>query len=105
MSRNIKVLNDDELNYIKNIYDFNLIDNFVVVKSKSYNRSVAHDINKAFKLNTKVRVFTVTTDAIDFWIKNLDCNLIDVQNSINKLIVTYQDVTTKNILNLLGKEN
>lgn len=105
MSRNVKVLNDDELNYIKNIYDFILVNDLVVVKAKSYNRSVAHCIDKSFKLNTRVRVFTITTDAINFWIKNLKYNLIDVQNSINKLIVTYQDVTTNNILNLLGKEN
>lgn len=99
MARNVKALNDLELHYIKTKYSFELQGDYIYVSYTEYNRKVVHSINENFILSTKVRKVTVTKDAIEQWIKYYkdDYSLIEVQNAINILIVTYQPVNKENI--------
>ena len=99
MARNVKALNDSELHYIKTKYSFELQGDYIYVSYIEYNRKVVHPITESIILSTKVRKVTITKEAIEQWIKYYkdDYSLIEVQNAINTLIVTYQVINNENM--------
>lgn len=99
MAKNTKALNDIELHYIKTNYNFTLEGNYVYVSYNNYKRMVVHPISHNFVLSTKVRKITITVDAMKTWINKYKdkYSLIEVQNAINILVVTYQPITHENL--------
>lgn len=89
---NVKILTDEELEFLESRYYFEINDNMILVKIHNYNRATAHSIDKSFALNTKVRKIDITPTAIDIWNNYFKdkYSLFKVQNAINILIMTYQ---------------
>ena len=107
MAKNTKALTKDELEFLDSKYKFELIDKYIIVSCSGFDRKVLHEIDKPFSLNTSIKKLTITKEAIDFWIYKFKDNysLIDVQNAINSLIVTYQDITLPEIELVLHRQN
>lgn len=110
MIGNIKVLSDSELAYLKEKYVFGkaIVEDkiYVVVKCKDYNRMVLHDSAKKFTINTPIKRITISKEAIYLWKTELfDYSLIEIQNAINSLVVTYQDLTINDIKEQIKNNN
>lgn len=99
MAKNLKALTDEELDYIRKAYIFDVYDKYIVVSCSGYNRRTLHDIDKPFLLTTKARKITITVQAINMWLEKYKgkYSLVEVQNAINYLIVTYQPVNDEEI--------
>lgn len=107
VGNNTRALNSEELEFLNDRYSFELIDEYIVTKVKGYDRKVLHDIDKSFVLNTPIRKITITEEAIKYWIhhfRKMGRTLLDVQNAINSLIVTYQDVSKNEVENALNNK-
>ena len=105
MAKNVKPLTDDELSFIKNNYVFDLRDEYIIVSKKDYNRKVLHEFNECFDLNTSVRKIRINPDAMKYWAENFKdkYTLVEVQNAINILSITYQKVNLENLVSQLEK--
>ena len=99
MAKNTKALNDLELHYIKTNYLFDADEKYIYVSYKNSSKVVVHPISHNFILSTKVRKITILVEAINLWINKYKNNysLIEVQNALNTLAVTYQPITNENI--------
>lgn len=108
---NIKLLTKDERKFFNDNYIFDLKDDVIIVKVKKFGRIVAHSINENFSINSTIRKITITTEAIDLWIKNFiktKHSLIDVQNAVNALKISYQTLEyddVKNQLDVIDKND
>ena len=51
-------------------------------------------MSKGFSLKSPIRKITISKDAMKIWKENYaeEYSLIEVQNAINTLMITYQDV-------------
>lgn len=89
---NVKILTDDELEFLNSRYSFELNGDTILVKIQNYNRVTAHPADVAFSLNTKVRKIDITPDAIKIWNEHFKdkWSLFQVQNAMNILVATYQ---------------
>lgn len=107
MSKNLKALTKDELEFLNSKYKFKLMDNYVVVSCVGFDRKVLHEIDKPFTLTTPIRRITITPKAIKCWIEQFKdkYSLLEVQNSINTLIITYQDISIDDIKIILERNN
>ena len=97
---NLKALNKEELDYLNDKYTFELLENkYIVVHCKGYNRKVLHELDQSINLNTPIRRILINPETIRLWIENFkaEYSLLDVQNAINSLIITYQDVNLEDI--------
>lgn len=109
-------------NYVKNKLDVNsqkelkdLIDDFVknnskyiVVTTKGYNaRKVVHNINESFLVSTSLRKISFSKEAINYWINEFkdEYSLVEVQNAISILTITYQPVNVDEIRNQLKRKS
>lgn len=109
-------------NYVKDKLDVNsqkelkgLIDDFVknnskyiVVTTKGYNaRKVVHNINESFLVSTSLRKISFSKEAINYWINEFkdDYSLVEVQNAISILTITYQPVNVDEIRNQLKRKS
>lgn len=91
-----------------------LIDNFVktnskyiVVTTKTYNsRKVLHNINESFLISTSMRKISFSKEAINYWINDFkdEYSLIEVQNAISVLTITYQPINKEEIRNQLKRK-
>ena len=99
MAGNLKALTIDELKYFLDRYVITTAGNYIVVECKTLNRKTLHDLDKDFQLSTPVRKINISKQAIDIWVKDyIDTySLIEVQNAINTLIITYQNVNDSQI--------
>lgn len=99
MTGNIKALTNEEMTFILNKYTFTLFEDYIIVKTN--NRKTLHSKDSSFSLLLPLerRRIKITTKAIDLWIKKyLDkYSLIEVQNAINTLAVTFQSINEENI--------
>lgn len=104
---NIKLLTDDELEYFKSKYYFELDGDDVVVKLTNRDKFTRHNRYQSFSINCKeLRKITFTADAIDIWSKLMDTTpytLVDVQQALNMLLLTYQEITLDSVLRVLIK--
>lgn len=98
-ANNIRILNDVELHTLNSKYSFKYEGGVILVSTSNYSKITAHTLDKKFYLNTKIGKMTITVEAIKQWVENFKdkYSLIDVQNAINTLIVTYQQHTTSEI--------
>ena len=105
-ARNIKVLSQDELDYLNSIYQFEYDDDMVAVMCKG--RISIHDANKKFTISTPISKITLTLDAIEYWKKQIhnyvSYSLFDIQNTMNLLKVIYQEVNYENVINYLRND-
>lgn len=100
----LKLLTKEELKYFNDTYSFKIIDEGILTTTKNYNRVVVHDIDKDFLINTKIRNVKITSQAMKMWInyfKNTKYTLFDIQNAINALIISYQDIDSEEVMNEL----
>lgn len=101
-ARNIKALTREELEFLNNMYFITIEGNDIVVSTKV--SKTLHNKNELFTLKTPIRKMSFTKEGIDMWskyFKDQYYTLIDVQNMVNVLKITYQDVTPENVLNKL----
>ena len=110
---NVHLLSADEHKYFNEKYRFSIKDDSVLVQINGFNRTTAHPLTKSFSLKTPVRKLTISTQALKIWSENFYGNiryqvnkvdkytLIDVQNAINILIVSYQEINFENVLDVL----
>lgn len=114
-SNNAKLLLPEEYKWYKEKYTFELYgDNQVAVGIVGYNRLTLHPIDQKFFINGLIdkkpyRKITFTPDAMGIWKELIkdgkDLNLVDVQQAVSKLRVTFQNITKENVLNILeGKD-
>lgn len=94
MPGNLRSLTLDELRYFNDRYTFSYVENYVLVHCTVLNKRTFHDINKSFSLKSPVRKLTISKEAIEIWKDNYinEYSLIEVQNAISNLLITYQDV-------------
>lgn len=94
MAGNLRALTLDELKYFNDRYTFSYIEGYILVHCNILNKKTFHDTNKSFSLKSPVRKVTISKEAIDFWKDNYyeDYSLIEVQNAISSLVITYQEV-------------
>ncbi len=94
MKGNIKALTNDELKFINDRYEFKLTDYGILVIANG--RRTLHDIDKSFSLLLPLerRRIKITKTAIDLWCEKYmnKYTLIEVQNAINTLAVTFQSI-------------
>ena len=106
--KNVRILDDKELEFLvgKYIFEFQegLSKNYIVVTTSNYARKVLHEADKSFTINTQIKRITINPQAIEFW-KELDFkyNLIEVQNALNILSISYQEITRYSILEAIRK--
>ena len=107
MAKNVRALTKDELDFLNSKYLFEYVQGYVVTSCAGFGRKVMHDINQGFSLNTPIRKIKITKDAIDFWINEFkdEYTLLDVQNAISSLIVTYQDISLDDIKTVLQRKD
>ena len=110
MAKNLKALTDEELDYLRETYQFDVMGDYLVVScvvnGQVYNRKTLHNKNESFNLTTKMRKITITPQAIEMWLEKYKDNysLIEVQNAINTLIITYQPLNDEEMLNQLSRK-
>lgn len=99
MAKNLRALTNEELEYIVNNYIFTLQGEYIVVQRKNYGLKTLHPIDKPFSISTKMRRVTISKQAIDLWVTQFKqvYSLIEVQAAINRLTVTFQDLSTVEI--------
>lgn len=99
MTGNIKALTDDELKFVVERYEFSDMGDSVLVKTG--NRHTLHSKDTGFSLLLPIgrRRIKITPKAIGLWLDGYKnkYSLIEVQNAINTLVVTYQSVTAENL--------
>ena len=98
---NIRLLTRDELMYFNSNYIFTLKSDLILVQVKNFNRITSHPINKDFHISTSVRKLKISKEAIEIWSEpsvQSKYTLVEIQNSINALILAYQKVDKNMIL-------
>lgn len=100
-ANNIRILSVDERKYLNDKYLIYAVGSFVLVITKDYNRTVMHKFTNKFLLTTKEknRRLTINPEAMSLWMNYFKetSTLIDVQQAVNILRVTLQDVTKENV--------
>ena len=100
MAKNLRALTDEELKYINEKYTFEVFkDEYIIVKCQT--RKTLHAIGKSFALSTPIRKVAISTTAIDMWLQLFvdKYSLIDVQNAISTLTITYQPINRETVEN------
>lgn len=105
---NVKLMTTVELNELKEKYSFELNNsNNILVKTKTNSRLTYHNINKPFRINIiGKRVVVFSKDAIDIWkdlYEKYNYSLLDVQNAVNKLYISFQEINKENVQKILSK--
>lgn len=93
---NIRLLTKDERKYFNDTYIFVLKSDVILVRTKEFRRYTSHPIDSDFSINSKVRKIKISKEAIELWSKSFidsKWSLIDIQNAVNSLIITYQQIT------------
>lgn len=109
-SNNTRVLTPEEYETYKTKYSFIVFEDNIAVKVKDYNRVTLHSFKETFSINAKpCRKMSFTPEAMSIWKQmlksNPQTNLIDVQQAVNKLHITYQKITLENVKDILeGKD-
>lgn len=103
---NVRLLTDAEIENVKSRFAFYVNDDKIAVEAFKNNRITYHSINESFSLNIKnLRKITFTLDAINIWLTLLlqkeRPNLLDVQQVVNKLIISYQKINIDNVKKIL----
>lgn len=105
---NIKLLTKDQLKDFNDKFNIVYDDNDVIVKFYDYARVTRHERGKDFEVNAKhIRKIKFTTQAIEIWIELCKAGkkhtLVDVQNVVNLLIITFQKIDVESVKRALSK--
>ena len=106
MAKNLRALTDSELRYMLDKYSFDVFeDKYIVVKCLS--RKTLHEIGKQFALSTPIRKVAISPLAIKMWLEQFrsEYSLIEVQNAISVLIITYQSVSPETVLKQMKRKS
>lgn len=107
-ANNIHVLKDEEVEMLNGLFSYEVKDDHLLQTPVSFKRTTAYSINSSFSVrykylnkNRKVKIQAYT---IKVWLENFKdkYTLFDVQNAINKLLVTYQKPDIKDISRYLS---
>lgn len=92
MAGNLKAFDTGELKFFLDRYDITAVDGGVLVSCKGMNRKILHSYDEGFPLSTKIKKINITVEAMETWREKYQgkYSLIEVQNAINTLIITYQ---------------
>ena len=104
---NLKVLSEDELKYFLDRYTIKIVGSYVLVHCENPKRNTVHNMNDSFSLTTPVRKIKISKDAINYW-KDVfmdKYSLIEVQNAMNFLQITYRTVNISQLTKQLKKMN
>lgn len=105
MRGNTKALTDSELKFLVGRYIFELVENYVVVNCN--NKKTIHPRDEGFSLLLPLqrRRIKITKQAIDLWCENYidKYSLLEVQNAINTLLVTFQSISEVNVKSQLER--
>ena len=105
MKGHYNVLTQDQLYFFNQRFVFKQVDDGILVSTTGYNRTVFHGFSESFqaigKIGDRKITFKITPKAIELW-RNPEIaknnSLIDIQNTINKIIVSSQQITDQDIL-------
>lgn len=102
---NIKPMTLDELRYFIDRYEFSIINDFVLVLCKDGGKKTFHNINEGFRLTSPMRKVNIHKDAILLWKEKYygKYSLVEVQNAMNTLLVTYQVLNDTQLENQLNR--
>ena len=103
---NIRLLTKDERQFFKDNYEIIVNNGFILVINKHYKRITAHPIDVDFAIASKVRKIKITTEAINLWKEkfiNTDVSLIEIQNAMNALTLSYQYTNYEDVKNQLER--
>lgn len=106
MAGNLKAFTMDELKFFLSKYDISLNGDSVVVRCKGMDRATSHPASRGFVLSTRVKKINITAEAISYWRDDQSIgqySLIEVQNAINTLKITYQRVNQTQLLSELKR--
>lgn len=111
LKNHIKLLTEEERLYLNKKYFFVLDDlkNGLWVGLENYNRYTFHPFDKSFSINCLKgikRKITISVEAMEIWKKllvetNEEYRLIDIEQAINILHVSYQPITEKSVIEIL----
>lgn len=105
---NTKLLSPRQLDEMNEKFEFIYDEptDSVLVKCRNYKKITPHPASQGFAINSKIRKVSFTTDSIQIW-KELKANysLLDVQQTVNKLYLTYQPITKSSVENSLKTNN
>lgn len=111
---NAKLLSADEYKFYKDKYTFDLYNDNVAVGLVGYNRLTLHPLTEKFFINGLInkkpyRKITFTPDAMAIWkelyLEDKNYNLVDVQQAVSKLRITFQPISKQNVLDIFnGKD-
>lgn len=101
----IRLLTKEELNYFNEMYSFEVAGDFILVKTKNINRTTVHSVNEGFSLRlSSSRRLNISAQAVKMWLekfKNSKYSIIDVQNAMNALIISYQQLRYEDVISQL----
>ena len=108
MKNHIKWYDDDQLEKLNNYYTISFKDGKILISGKRRpNRITYHNIDKKFYISffELNKLMTISVETINMWLQigPDDYSLISVQNAMNYLHITYQDITKEKILKILNK--
>lgn len=105
---NTKILTKDELDFLNNKYQIEYKDNLLFIKANTINRAVCHNLDDKFTIVFKkdgvIRFVKISPEATKMWVNNYkdtSYSLFDVQNAINVLIISFQQVTKDDVDSVL----
>ena len=107
---NIKHLSSGMLEKLNEKYYFDVEDDDIIVGLNHYQRITRHPQTKPFHINSTCdikRKICFNLVAINFWLQfhedGLPFSLFDVQQAVNVLTITYQDIDRDSVLKFLKK--
>ncbi len=102
---NIKLLTTTQLDALRDKYSFELVDSEILVRTTTIKRITRHPDNASFHINARpIRKVSFSIEAINIWKELYDSkhyNLLDVQQAVNVLTVTYQKLTKEAVIQLI----
>lgn len=106
---NIKLLSKTQFERINSKYTFTIEDDKIIVGLTTCARKTAHDIDKPFHINAKkIRKVCFSIEAINIWRELYHDGLptlLQVQQAVNKLTITFQKVNTENVRKILSGQD
>lgn len=111
---NKKILSDHDLDFLESKYTitYNKESNMLFVSLNTCNKCTVHDLNKKLTMTVlsgcSVKRMTFSKEMIDLWMQlnesgDVQCSLFKMHQITTKLYLTYQDITLKNVKNLLNR--
>ena len=111
---NKKILSEHDLDFLESKYTitYNSSTNMLFVQLNGCNRCTAHSVDKKLTMTVlsgcSIKRITFSKEMINMWLQlneseDVQCSLFKVHQMTTKLYLTYQDVTLKNVKNLINR--